>query len=519
MLFQTPSFLALLALSLAAYYGLPRWRLGVLAVADLVFYALPDPAHLGLIAAVCLVTYACALGIGRPGRLGGWLFALGLAVNAANLVFYKYALFFLRSAEGLAGLSLPSLDSFLVKLALPIGISFYTFQLIAYLVDVRKDRIPAERSLARFWVFVSLFPKLVAGPIARGGQLLPQLGRLGGKKAASFGRAGEGPSQEPGRGQAVPRSFDPDSFGRGLALFLFGMVKKVVLADTLAPYVAKLFDIGATAAAGLGPAQAWLAAYLFTFQIYLDFSAYSDMAVGVGRLFGLDLPQNFRTPYVASGPAEFWRRWHVTLSEWIRDYVYIPLGGSRLGLQRQLLNLVLAMAFSGLWHGAGWTFVVWGVYHGLLSVVEKLWWKVREAVGRGWVGSSLPRSLWRAASIAVYFHAVVLGWVFFRAPDMTTALGMVRAMLAPVGRLAGQLSVAPAAPSAAGGPSLLPFLAVPALYLLHVLEYLARRDDRLGRFWVDRVPTPVRGLVYALAIMLVMIFTQSEQSPFIYSKF
>lgn len=480
MLFHTPAFLALMLVTLVFYYAFPRGRLWILALANMVFYGLPNPAHLLLFLGACPVTYWGA----RRGRLG---FGLALAANVANLVFFKYALFFTRSLERLAGIPLPAADSFLVQVVLPVGISFYTFQLIAYLVDVRAGRIAPAGSVGEFWVFISLFPQLIAGPIVRGAEMLPQLAGIRGIR------------------------FADGEFGRGLLLFLGGMVKKVVLADSLAPFVDNLFALGPD----MGGVNAWLAAYLFAFQIYFDFSAYSDMAVGIGAMLGFRLPQNFRTPYLSAGPSEFWSRWHVTLSTWIRDYIYIPLGGSRRGLPRQLVNLVAAMAFSGLWHGAGWTFVVWGLYHGVLSVGEKL---VRVTLVRltgrsaGPTDATLaepatvPRLVGRALSVLIYFHLVVLGWVFFRAGDPETALAMVKSMLAP-----GGFSL--------DGVSRAVLLAVPALYLLHLVEHLVRRDGVLPALWRSRVPAALRGLAYAVVIILVMTFMGSEQNSFIYFRF
>jgi len=511
MLFHTPAFAALLALILILFHALPRGRLWMLAVADALFYGLPNPAHLLVFLAVSLVTHCCALGqrevtagagpseaVAGPrthGTRANLLFAAGLLVNAANLIFFKYALFFTRSMEGLLGVPLPALDSALVRIALPVGISFYTFQLVGYLVDARRGQVAPARSFVQFWIFISLFPKVVAGPIARGSQLLPQVEAVGRLRRSANG------------------------VSRGLLLLLVGLVKKVVLADTLAPFVNRLFAQGAS----LGGVEAWIAAYLFTFQIYFDFSAYSDMAVGVGALLGFDLPRNFHTPYVSAGPGEFWRRWHVTLSTWIRDYVYIPLGGSRAGLPRQIANLLLAMTFSGLWHGAAWTFVIWGLYHGCFSVAEKL---IQVLSGR--TGARRARSrpepagpgasarpgpmrfpasaLRRGVAVAVCFHVVVAGWVLFRSDDLGTAVGMLRQMLSPRS-------------FAFSTGSLAALALVAGFYFLHLAEYLVRRDGAALRFWRTRVPAPARGLAYALVIALILVFVQTERSTFIYSRF
>jgi alginate O-acetyltransferase complex protein AlgI len=498
--FHSPAFMALLVLTLLGCQAFPRKRRWILVAAGAVFYGLPNPAYLLLFAGVSLITYLCAIGQGRAGRRASLLFGLGLVVNAANLLFFKYALFFTRSLGELLGLTLPALDSFLARIVLPLGISFYTFQLVGYLIDVRRGRLTPARSLAEFWVFVSFFPKVVAGPIARGRDLLPQI------QAINVFR------------------LTRDSVSRGGRLLLLGLVKKIVLADTLRILVDPLFAQGA----GLSGGEAWLAAYLFTFQIYLDFSAYSDMAVGVGVFFGLDLPQNFRTPYISAGLAEFWRRWHITLSSWIRDYVYIPLGGSRAGLPRQAANLMLAMAFSGLWHGAAWTFIVWGLYHGLFCVAEKLIRVVGRVAGEAWRRSrpdsaAAGRTAWgrsarglgRIIAVVLCFHVVVVGWVVFRAADLGTAAAMLRSMLTPA-TLRSMLTPAGPVLSTTGLPLL---VTVGALYILHLGEYLARRDGAFLRLWQTRVPPLIRGLIYALALAVVLAFVQTEQSTFIYSRF
>jgi D-alanyl-lipoteichoic acid acyltransferase DltB (MBOAT superfamily) len=273
---------------------------------------------------------------------------------------------------------------------LPLGLSFYSFQILALQIDACRGHAPAPPSLARYALFVAFFPQLVAGPILRGGEFLPQLERGG--------------------------QIDAERTRRGLWLLAAGVVKKVILGDyLLAPFVDDVY-----AHPGVAPAPVQLlATYSFAFQIYFDFSGYTDMARGMACLLGFELPLNFREPYLSRSPAEFWRRWHMTLSRWLRDYLYIPLGGNRLGPSRTRRNLLLTMLLGGLWHGAGWTFLVWGGLHGLLLVAHRrLYRGAREAVER-------PLALRDAPRVVLLFHAVCLLWVFFRAPDLGAALAVL----------------------------------------------------------------------------------------------
>lgn len=294
--------------------------------------------------------------------------------------------------------------------------------------------------------------------------------------------------------------FDLDEFRLGAYLVVFGLVKKSVFADSMAPYVDSLF---ATAGA-LGSIDSWIAAHLFAFQIYYDFSAYSDIAMGIGLLFGYRLARNFNTPYLSANPAEFWRRWHITLSTWIRDYIYIPLGGSRQGIPCQYLFIMVAMAASGLWHGAGWTFVAWGVYHGFLSIFHRVYQRsVMERIPMRVLNNPLLRVL----SVLGFFHLSSLGWVLFRANGMTTALSMIRKMVT-----LSDLGLAPYQ------VKLIALLLV--LYLLHVGEYWLRTNAQgLYSRWQNRFPAPIRALAYTVVILMLVVFTQTKQTTFIYFQF
>jgi alginate O-acetyltransferase complex protein AlgI len=469
MLFQTLSFFLLLTLACSVYWALPRLRLWILALANAVFYLVAGWANLGLFLAASWLTYVIGGRVtGRQGK--AWL-ALGIALNIANLAWFKYAGFAANVLQGW----FPWVDPGWVKtVLLPIGISFYTFQHISYLVDRRLKDLPAAPNYLHFWVYISFFGHSIAGPIMRGDELFPQIAR-----ATSF-------------------EWDGPRWRLGLGLFLLGLFKKVAIATPLAAVVDWRFETPTALTMG----EAWVAAALFAFQIYYDFSAYSDMAVGIGHMFGLTLTQNFRTPYVSAGASEFWQRWHVTLSAWIRDYVYIPLGGKRASPSRVRLNLFLAMLISGLWHGANWTFVAWGAYHGVLLLAQRAWWTLKTRLA--W--SVFASATYRTVATGTFFVLVTLGWVFFRCHDVGDALAMIVTMCR-LDQLATFVSV----------KKLL--LLVIGLYGLHWLEYLARRDEAaIGRWWVVRVPVTLQGLAYA-AFMLYFLAGYDITQAFIYFRF
>ncbi|MEO8139162.1 MAG: MBOAT family O-acyltransferase, partial [Gemmatimonadota bacterium] len=313
-----------------------------------------------------------------------------ITVDLLLLGFFKYAGFFLGSLQGLAHLWGAELAIPVLHIVLPVGISFYTFHTITYIVDSYRGTIRPTRNLFEFAAYVSLFSQLVAGPIVRFRQIEEDLENLAHADRTRWLR-------------------------RGLMFFVLGMIEKVVVADSLASFVdPALADYRALSSLG-----AWLAMLGYTFQLYFDFAGYSDMAVGLGFLFGIRIPQNFNSPYKSTDPSDFWRRWHISLSSCLRDYLYIPLGGNRNGAFQTYRNLVLTMLIGGLWHGANWTFVVWGAYHGLILGVYR-------SVAESW--DRLSSGLRRTAT----FLAVVVGWVFFRAADFTMALDLLHKMFWPV---------------------------------------------------------------------------------------
>jgi len=384
MLFSSQVFLlAFLPLAVAAYYAVARSeapRLWVLVLASVAFYGWWDPRFLPLITGSVLGNWWLASRDSGPG-LDRRALVLGVALNLALLAVFKYTNFALASAAVLTGTEPASFD-----IVLPLGISFFTFQQISYLVDKGRGQAPAY-PLPAYAAYVMFFPQLIAGPIVRHNQLIPQLA-LSPLREGVYARC-----------------------GAGLALFTLGLVKKVFFADELAGVADPVF----AGAGDPGAQQAWLGALAYTFQLYFDFSAYSDMAIGLGHLFGLTLPLNFDQPYRALSVREFWRRWHITLSDFLRDYVYVPLGGSRAGGLRLAVAVMATMLLCGLWHGAGWTFVVWGGLHGAAVLVNRLWQRA---------GIALPAP--GAWLLTMLF--VVLGWVLFRAEDFGVAAGIWRGM-------------------------------------------------------------------------------------------
>jgi alginate O-acetyltransferase complex protein AlgI len=379
MTFTSPAFLLLVAGAVALYWLLRAQpaRLCVLLGASFWFYAARHWPSLFVLLAFIAVNYVLALAQDRRRSRG--LLAAAIGANLLALGWFKYAAFVAGIAQALLGTPVPHPPAYL-----PLGISFFTFQVVAYQVDVYRGTVRAERSLLVFAVFKCFFAQLVAGPIVRASELLPQLRQR--------------------------HRFDVEGFHHGLFLIVAGLALKIGVADVLAQFVSE----GLADPARLATTQAWTGAYAFAFQLYADFWGYSTMAVGIGLLFGLELPLNFHNPYFAASLREFWRRWHVTLSSWFRDYLYIPLGGNRRAQNR---NLLVTMALAGLWHGAGWTFPLWGLLHGAWLVLER----------RLQIWTRLPRAL----RVLIVFHGVATLFVLFRAPDLAAAGAWLSRMFLP----------------------------------------------------------------------------------------
>ncbi|WCK54219.1 hypothetical protein PP175_23505 [Aneurinibacillus sp. Ricciae_BoGa-3] len=490
MLFHTPEFFFLLIITFILYHLFRDARLALLGLANCLFYAAASWGFLFLFLGVSFASYL--IGKRVPGPRGkGWMVA-GILLNAANLVFFKYSLFALHNIESVTGIPLVTPGSFWSQIVLPVGISFYTFQLIAYLVDIRKGLIEPSRTYLKFWVFIAFFAHQLAGPIMRGREFMPQVE------------------------QTKKLKLHPADFKYGVYLIMWGLLKKIMIADRLSPIIEQYFH----SPGSLTAMQAWAGAYLFGFQIYADFSGYSDMAVGIGYLFGYRLPINFMTPYISSSATEFWRRWHITLSSWIRDYIYIPLGGSRKGRIRKDVNLLASMLVSGLWHGAMWTFVIWGFLHGLLLILHKWYTEaVKKLLGNRSPASNKPAKparniggvLYHIFTVFVFFQITTVTWVFFRAHSVHDAFVYIARMLGPAGwaGLRGQLA-----------DQRLYLQLAAALYGFHLLEYLLRTHEvKIGQWWQRHVPSPVRGLLYAAFVLFVIAMIKGEKHEFIYFQF
>jgi alginate O-acetyltransferase complex protein AlgI len=392
----------LLGFWLASRSGRPRLGLWWLNAASLFFYAWWAPRYTVLLLASVLFNFGIGRLIARPPGASERRFPsrramlwLGVVGNLAALGYFKYANFFVDTLNQVSSAGLH-----LAAIVLPLGISFFTFTQIAYLVDTYRRPQETGGDFGDYLLFVLFFPHLLAGPIVHHGQLMPQM------RTPAFQRL---------RGHNLVV---------GGAIFLVGMAKKVLGADTFVALVGPVFA-AATAGQDVTMVEAWTGALAYTLQLYFDFSGYSDMAIGLARMFGIQFPRNFDSPYKATSIVDFWRRWHITLSSFLRDYLYIQLGGSRKGPARRYLNLFLTMLLGGLWHGAGWTFVVWGALHGFYLVVNHAFAAVRAALGWG------PRASTRAGKLAagaLTFVAVVVGWVYFRAPTVSGANRLLVAM-------------------------------------------------------------------------------------------
>jgi len=396
-LFTSYAFIVLFFPVVAILFrGFARWGFRAagtwLLLSSLFFYGYAFPAFLPVLLLSIVFNYLMGWSIVRfRGKGSGLLLAAGVTINLAALGYFKYARF-------LADTFRPAwtLRWHLDAVALPLGISFFTFTQIAFLVDARRGLV-RDLHPVRYALFVSYFPHLIAGPILHHREMTDQF-------------------KDPGRYR--PRA---ENLAAGATVFIAGLFKKICLADPLAVYVTPAFQAGQPP----GFWGAWVGALSYSFQLYFDFSGYCDMATGLSLLLGFRLPMNFNSPYRALNIADFWRRWHMTLSRFLRDYLYIPLGGGRRGSGRKILNVAVTMLLGGLWHGANWTFVLWGGLHGAYLMVHQLWSQF--AVRRGW-DRTKPSEIGRALSVAVTFLAVLVGWVVFRAPNIDTAWVVLRGM-------------------------------------------------------------------------------------------
>ncbi|MEG0855786.1 MAG: MBOAT family protein [Terrisporobacter sp.] len=386
MVFSSIVFLfTFLPISLLAYYISPKkFRNAILLLTSLVFYAWGEPVYILLMIGTIIFDYIMALKIDKhrsDKRKSKSIFIFTLFVNVGILVFFKYVGFIVNNINGLLHVDIP-----FVELALPIGISFYTFQVLSYIVDVYLGKVRVQKSLISFGAYVTMFPQLVAGPIVQYETIEEQLDS---------------------------REESLEKFGQGVERFIQGLGKKVLLANNIGMIwtVISAMDLGK-----MSVLTAWIGIIAYTFQIYFDFSGYSDMAIGLGKMFGFDFIENFNFPYISSSVTEFWRRWHISLGSWFRDYIYIPLGGNRVSFGKQIRNIFAVWLLTGLWHGASWNFAIWGLYYGVILLLEKMVFK---------------NILEKTPAFIKHIYTMILvmiGWVLFASPTLVGAVEYIKVM-------------------------------------------------------------------------------------------
>jgi alginate O-acetyltransferase complex protein AlgI len=483
MLFHSLDFLLFFPAVVALFFATqPRHRWALLLAASYLFYGAWKPQYLLLLCATSAVDFGVGVLLERqedPVKRKR-LIAASLIANLGVLFVFKYFNFFSALARDVATwlalpFATPSLD-----LLLPVGVSFYTFQSISYTIDVYRRELKAESHLGKFALYVAFFPQLVAGPIERSTRLMPQFHEV--------------------------QRWDTARAVSGLQLMLWGFFKKLVIADRAARFVDEVYR---SPEQFQGPTVV-LATYAFAYQIYCDFSGYTDIARGASRVMGFELMENFDQPYLAATITDFWRRWHVSLSTWFRDYLYIPLGGGRTRGRRRAVNLMIVFLTSGLWHGASWTFVAWGALHGLLMVVALL-------ASWLWLQSGLVAArplvlLGKAAGVVLTFHLVCLGWVFFRADSIHHALALLARLPVtyPLGSIEELARIGPEPPSV-----LLVDLAILAasVFVVEVRD-AARRLPSLSS-----LPAPLRWLGWSLLLVWVLLTAVQSHTPFLYFQF
>lgn len=470
MVFSSYIFLfGFLPVALLAYYATPmRGRSLTLTLLSYVFYGWWDPRFTLLMLVSTLIDYVCGRIIsaegGTPASRKGALIT-SIVSNLGILAFFKYAIFFAENLGAVTtffGGDAPAMPIFLSHLVLPVGISFYTFQSMSYSIDLYRGHASPARSFVDFACYVSMFPQLVAGPIVRYGSVADQLRH---------------------------RSHTLEGFVAGMTRFNYGFAKKILLANPMGGIADLCFEAGS-----LDSPLAWTGALAYAFQIYFDFSAYSDMALGLGRMFGFRFPENFASPYRAVSLTDFWRRWHISLSTFLRDYLYIPLGGNRKGAAKTYRNLILVMLIGGLWHGAQWTFVIWGLVHGLCLAGEKAW--------RERVALPVPPVIGRSLTIFV----ILISWIFFRSPNLESAMQYLGTLF----EFGGKDSAAQVLAAVVFAPANVGLLVICA----SVVSLLPNTGD-----WLRIVTW--RKVVFGLVLLFISIRVMGLQgfNPFLYFQF
>ncbi len=469
MVFSSLTFLFLFfPIVIGVYYLCPRALRNLwLLAASLLFYAWGEPVYIRLMVASILFNYLCGLGVAALQKrekkgIAKALLILCVVGNIGALGVFKYADLLIGTINGIAGSHLT-----LLELALPIGISFYTFQALSYVIDVYRGTVAAQKNPITFGTYIALFPQLIAGPIVQYKTVEEQLSC---------------------------RRETAAQFAAGIGRFTVGLGKKVLIANQ----VGALWDtVSALPQAQLAAGTAWLGALAFTFQIYFDFSGYSDMAIGLGKMLGFEFLENFDYPYLSRSITEYWRRWHISLGTWFREYVYIPLGGNRHGLSRQILNLIIVWGLTGLWHGASWNFLLWGLYYGVILIVEKVW---------------LLRPLQKAPAAVQHLYSlllIILGWIIFALTDFSAIGGYFAALFGAHGGLDSSTM----------------YLLTSNLILLVIAGFASTRlPAKLAAGFVQRLTpagqTAVKCIFYTGVLLMCIAFLVGDSyNPFLYFRF
>ena len=458
MLFSSLPFLFyFLPCALGLYFLVPRrLKNAALLLCSLVFYAWGEPRFVLFMAAAILQGYAAARLMERYPTRRRLLLTLSVVLSLGMLAYCKYADFLISGFNAVTGLSVP-----LLRMALPIGISFYTFQILSYVIDVYRGDAPAQRNLIDLAAYIAMYPQLVAGPIVRYADVAPQL---------------------------RSRTHTVQDAALGARRFVLGLGKKVLLANVLYELVTVYQQSGQKTVL-----LTWLYAAAYMLHVYFDFSGYSDMAIGLGRIMGFRFAENFRYPFVSGSLTEFWRRWHISLGSWFRDYVYIPLGGNRCGKLRQCVNILVVWALTGFWHGAGWNFLFWGFYYGVLLLLEKL---------------LLGKYIRRLPAVFQHLYAmviVIIGWVFFASPDLSTALAYLQVMFS-------------FSPGTMGGASLvMPWLGMAVIGVVAATPLAKNLWEKLqGK---KAMPLVEGALCLAALLLCTASLVSDSYNPFLYFRF
>lgn len=480
MLFNSLEFAIFLILVFFAYWALPhRLRPLLLMVSSFYFYGRWNPVYLLLIIAMILSSYGCARWIGRLKQRKETTVnqqKLAVFVNCAFclglLTWFKYINFLIDSFRALMNAFGAGIPDFMVDVLLPVGISFYTFQTISYVIDVYREKLEPEKDIVRYAAFISFFPQLVAGPIERSTNLLPQL--------------------------KEEKHFDYDEAVYGMRLMAWGFYKKLVIADVLVVYVDRVYgELHSHTGVDL-----LITSFFFMIMIYCDFSGYSDIAIGTARLFGIKLMKNFNSPFLSHSNEEMWRRWHISLSTWFRDYVYIPLGGNRKGRIRKYINIVITFFLSGLWHGAAWHFVVWGTMQGVVQVFED--------IGRKTLTALKKNRIFFVCSViftTVFFQVSV---VFFRAPSVSDAFYLLGHMFdgfGSAGYFTNHMQLWP----------LPAFIIAVSILILFAYDLASLKTDVIA--WVGTRPKLLRWAISLGILMMIILFKASDRTEFVYFQF